>query len=273
VRRRRRNPALGNDPQVFHKHASLRILQDQIYKDKGQLIPLDTLREMILDMAKQARTANWKVVEGGKRRANPARDAAATATAFLRKYGSQALGWAKTAASIHRTLRDRIFWRKVYNCILRSLQRGDPLPNPGTSRANSFGKQFILNSPMGPVYRVNGAKVRNHTVDGAAGWHNLVYPKLVPGNEIWIERLVGGPKEEKFILAHEMMEIALMRIRKWKYQRAHDMANKYEAKLRAGACPDKTFLHFFQHHIPWRMRLELDLAASDTTLAYRNYIR
>jgi hypothetical protein len=113
-----------------------------------------------------------------------------------------------------------------------------------------FDKSFRLQSPVGPVYRVNGAKVRKVDPDGIGGWHRAPYPRLVPGNEIWIEKLVGGADEERKILAHEMTEILLMKVRRWKYQRAHDAANRVERALRKGRPPAKVFASFMKRHFP-----------------------
>lgn len=134
-----------------------------------------------------------------------------------------------------------------------------------------FGKRFILHSPVGPVFRVDGAKVRAADVDGVGGWHGLVYPKLVPGEEVWIERMAGGPREERYLLAHEMVEIALMRILKWGYQRAHNAANRAERKLRAGACPLKIFTAVLRRHMPGRYQLDVERVANDFYRAYKGY--
>ncbi len=134
-----------------------------------------------------------------------------------------------------------------------------------------FDKSFRVRSLVGPVYRVNGAKVRKASIDGAAGWHGLVYPSLVPRNEVWIEKLVGGAKEERFILAHEMTEILLMRVRKWKYQRAHDAANRVERSLRKGRCPAKVFAAFMKRHFPRATDAAEIMVGAALLEAYRGY--
>jgi hypothetical protein len=118
---------------------------------------------------------------------------------------------------------------------------------------------------------VNGAKVRAVDPDGIGGWHHAVYPKLVPKNEIWIEKLAGGAKEERFILAHEMIEIALMRIRGWKYQRAHDVANRFERKLRAGEKPREVFTAAMRIHLPRRHRADTGVVGHNMAVAYEDY--
>jgi hypothetical protein len=138
-------------------------------------------------------------------------------------------------------------------------------------RSKNFGKSFRIHSPVGPVFRVDGAKVRAADVDGVGGWHGLVYPKLVPREEVWIEHMAGGPVEERYLLAHEMVEIALMRILKWGYQRAHDAANRAERKLRAGACPLKVFTAVLRRHMPGRYQLDVERAADHFYRAYKRY--
>jgi hypothetical protein len=142
----------------------------------------------------------------------------------------------------------------------------NPLP-----RSKNFGKRFVIQSPVGPVFRVDGAKVRAADVDGVGGWHGLVYPKLVPKEEVWIEHMTGGAVEERYLLAHEMVEIALMRILKWGYQRAHDAANRAERKLRAGAPPLAVFTAVLRRHMPGRYQLDVERVAQDFYKAYRSY--
>lgn len=134
-----------------------------------------------------------------------------------------------------------------------------------------FDKSFRVMSPVGPVYRVNGAKVRRKHVDMIGGAHRLVPYDFVPGNEIWIEKLTGGAKEERFILAHEMTEILLMRVRKWKYQRAHDAANRVERALRKGANAYLTFSRFIKRHFPSAHPDAAARTSSELVEAYQDY--
>lgn len=113
----------------------------------------------------------------------------------------------------------------------------------------AFGKTFRLMSPAGRVYNVDGDKVRAKHVVMIGGGHSLVYP-WVPAGEVWIERMKGGRKDERFILAHEMTEILLMKVHGWKYDRAHDAANVIERTLRSGACPVVAFRGFLTRHFP-----------------------
>ena len=136
---------------------------------------------------------------------------------------------------------------------------------------STFGKSLRVRSPVGPVFRVDGAKVRKVDPDGIGGWHKAVYPKLVPGNEIWIEKLAGGADEERKILAHEMIEIALMRTRGWTYQRAHDTANRSERRLRNGDCPLKVFVAVLKRHFPRRYQPYAVETAEGMYRAYKAY--
>lgn len=80
------------------------------------------------------------------------------------------------------------------------------------------------------VYLVNGKGVRdNHKTDFSQGGHGYVYD-WIPKNEIWIE---DEEREEMApILAHEYIEMVLMKESGWKYLRAHEMASDIEQHLR-----------------------------------------
>lgn len=80
------------------------------------------------------------------------------------------------------------------------------------------------------VYLVNGKGVRdNYKTDFSQGGHGYVYG-WIPKNEIWIEE---EEKEEMApILAHEYIEMVLMKESGWKYTKAHQMASDIEQHLR-----------------------------------------
>ena len=133
-----------------------------------------------------------------------------------------------------------------------------------------FGKSFRVRSPVGPVYRVDGAKVRRKHTDFIGGGHALVYG-FVPGEEVWVEKMAGGAVEERYLLAHEMVEIALMRILGWKYDRAHAAANRAERRLRKDDCPLKVFTAVLRRHMPGRYQLDVDRVALQFHKAYKGY--
>lgn len=134
----------------------------------------------------------------------------------------------------------------------------------------SAKRKFRLICPVGAVYKVDGRAVRTRHAVMVGGAHSLVYP-WVPTGEIWIERMRGGRRDERNILAHEMVEILLMHFKKWSYDRAHDAANQLEQRLRKGIAPKKAFLAFLQRHFrrgdPNRRR---ELSAALTS-AYERY--
>ncbi len=81
------------------------------------------------------------------------------------------------------------------------------------------------------VYIVDGLVVRNEIdIDYVAGGHGYVYD-YIPQNEVWIERDVE-PVERPYVLLHELVEIRHMRDYLWKYDRAHEEANRVEAIAR-----------------------------------------
>jgi hypothetical protein len=78
---------------------------------------------------------------------------------------------------------------------------------------------------------VNGMTIRNKTdVSFGLGGNHYAY-RYIPTNEIWIEKIIN-PKERKFIIAHEMIERHMMRNYRYPYSRAHNLANKLEARFR-----------------------------------------
>ena len=131
-------------------------------------------------------------------------------------------------------------------------------------------KHLKLMSPVGRVYTVDGAKVREKHTVFIGGGHHLVYP-WVPRHEVWIERMRGGWREERFLLAHEMTEIVLMMVRRWPYEKAHAAANVAEQRLRAGACPDKVFIEFMGEHFPDGDPEAAVNLGSSLTQSYRKY--
>lgn len=80
------------------------------------------------------------------------------------------------------------------------------------------------------VYLVSGKAVRdNYKTDFSQGGHGYVYD-WIPKNEIWIE---DEEKDEMApILAHEYIEMVLMKESGWRYSKAHEMASDIEQKLR-----------------------------------------
>lgn len=83
------------------------------------------------------------------------------------------------------------------------------------------------------VYTVNGPKVRDRLcVEFAAGGHGYVY-SYVPKGAIWIER-INTHRDQRMVLAHELIEREIMKRLGWGYQRAHALANKMENCLRQG---------------------------------------
>ena len=89
-----------------------------------------------------------------------------------------------------------------------------------------------LSDPKGKinVFFVSGFAVRsNHKTDFSQGGHGYVY-KWIPKDEIWIE---DEEREEVApILAHEYVEMAMMRDLGMSYEDAHAIASKVEKHFR-----------------------------------------
>jgi hypothetical protein len=92
------------------------------------------------------------------------------------------------------------------------------------------------------VYAVNGDWIRNTYadesigdrlgIDFVSGGHAFVYWKIIPENEIWLEKTLS-PTDRKAVLLHEIEERDVMKNKKIEYSEAHnDYANKVEAKAR-----------------------------------------
>jgi hypothetical protein len=87
-------------------------------------------------------------------------------------------------------------------------------------------EQFPIN-----VWIVDGLRVRStYKTDYTEGGHGYVYP-WVPKNEIWIEKALDRG-EMSFIVAHEYIELRLMRDEKLDYDRAHECCSEMEFDLR-----------------------------------------
>jgi hypothetical protein len=139
--------------------------------------------------------------------------------------------------------------------------------SPRHQERRTLDKQLKLMSPVGRVYAVNGAAVREKHTDFIGGGHHAVYP-WIPAHEVWIERMRHGHLEERFLLAHEMAEIVLMQVRKWAYDKAHDAANVVEQRLRVGTNPEVVFGEFVAEHFP---RADGGAAASLAESLARSY--
>lgn len=113
--------------------------------------------------------------------------------------------------------------------------------------SNNLGKKKIGTFFDNIIYFVDGEAVRNkYDVEYVLGGHHLVY-KWMPKNEIWMENCFEK-NEVHFIVAHEMVEWYLMEHTKYSYEKAHDVANEYEGKLRSGEECEKVFENFLKKH-------------------------
>jgi hypothetical protein len=83
------------------------------------------------------------------------------------------------------------------------------------------------------AWLIDGNMARSwYKTDYTEGGHGYVY-RWVPKNEIWIEKDLH-PAEIPFILAHEYLELRLMRDRGVEYDPAHAICSKMEFALRKG---------------------------------------
>ncbi len=83
------------------------------------------------------------------------------------------------------------------------------------------------------VWLVDGCLVRStYKTDYTEGGHGYVYP-WVPKGEIWVEQCIDR-EELPYIIAHEYIEMRLMREKRLKYDRAHRICAEMEFDLRKG---------------------------------------
>ena len=138
--------------------------------------------------------------------------------------------------------------------------------------ANSIQKQFHDYGPEGTkIFTVSGEELRNTyknllKVDFIGGGHHYVYP-FIPLEEIWIDNEVDN-NEQRFFLAHEMVERMQMKHLGKSYALAHAEANKIEAKLRGGEDPENVFDEFCKVNF---RKPELQSMGRQLTLAYLGF--
>lgn len=106
-----------------------------------------------------------------------------------------------------------------------------------------FAKRLQCRVGSLSVYTVDGPKIRDRkSVEFAAGGHGYVY-SYVPKNHIWIER-INTRRDQRMVLAHELIERECMKHLGWSYKRAHALANELEDCLRHGSRAADTFFFF-----------------------------
>ena len=120
------------------------------------------------------------------------------------------------------------------------------------------------------VHAVSGPKIRDHlSVEFAAGGHGYVY-KYVPKDEVWIED-INTLRDQRMVLAHELIEREFMKVRGWTYKKAHALANKLEQLLRNGAPPMATFFAFMMDYGCYRSERKAKRQARWMASVLRNY--
>jgi len=81
------------------------------------------------------------------------------------------------------------------------------------------------------IYEVDGLAVRKKEIAYTMGGHDLVYPGLVPRNEVWIDNALGK-LDQDYTTLHELHERRLMATKGMDYDDAHEYANAIEQKYR-----------------------------------------
>jgi hypothetical protein len=101
----------------------------------------------------------------------------------------------------------------------------------GKKKVNIYSINDTYLKQIGFIEFVEGG---HHYVDltsSKKAWQK--YAKFIPENEIWIDELHKiKPEDFKGILRHENTERNLMKYHNYSYDKAHDIANKAEIKLR-----------------------------------------
>jgi hypothetical protein len=91
--------------------------------------------------------------------------------------------------------------------------------------AISDGKATIL------IMEVNGEALRDLVPRFVEGGNPAVYD-FIKAMTIWIERVMT-PKDKAATIVHEIVQYALMRLKKLSYERAHSVAEDVERSFRA----------------------------------------
>jgi hypothetical protein len=133
---------------------------------------------------------------------------------------------------LRQHIAQRLVWPRARRAEKALRRRTDDLPvngrpNPRTAHRKLWKK---LRSGL-RVWIVNGRFVRGcFDLDFTAGGHDLVYPRYIPRNEVWIDDDVAEG-ERPFVLIHELRERSLMKKGR-SYNNAHDSANRFETACR-----------------------------------------
>src|SRR5438477_12528769 len=109
----------------------------------------------------------------------------------------------------------------------------DGKPHKQVPDALYLERYIILPDPRGPVqvWLVDGNLARSYyKTDYTEGGHGYVY-RWVPKPEIWVEWAVDR-RELPFIVAHEYLELRLMRDAGVEYDPAHEICSTVEFELR-----------------------------------------
>ncbi len=113
--------------------------------------------------------------------------------------------------------------------VLRSFKGVVPTTEPERITGLTGKKKQFLCGILGfHLYKVDGSYIRSQWADFLGG-HPAVY-NFIPGKEIWVDATI---KEWLgYIASHEILEVLLMQLHDWKYERAHNAANSLEQELR-----------------------------------------
>lgn len=114
------------------------------------------------------------------------------------------------------------------------------------------------------VWRVDGCLVRClYKTDYTEGGHGYVYP-WCPKEEIWVEESISN-EELPYIIAHEYIEIRLMRDKQLDYNHAHTLAAEMEYDLRKAS--SRSDFPGLSRHV-----LDKSHLSALTTPEYFNYV-
>lgn len=134
--------------------------------------------------------------------------------------------------------------------------------------SSNIQKEFHDRGPDNTkIFKVNGEQIRNtFKADFIGGGHSFVY-NFIPEDEIWIEDM-AHPDDQRKILSHELAERFLMKHLGLSYPKAHEKANKLEARLRNGEEPETVFDEFCHENFK---KPQLHQMGKQLTLAYYSY--
>ncbi len=145
--------------------------------------------------------------------------------------------------------------------VLRGFRGVVPTTEPAKITGLTGKKKVFMCRVLGFDFcKVDGAFIRAQWADFLGG-QNINY-RFIPKHDIWVDYTIN--EWLGFIASHELFEVLLMQLHKWKYERAHIAANALEQELRGISELSQlneerlrtVWLHHLRYYFPHGQELE-----------------